>query len=121
MRPAYSPWSAEAPGRSSATTKREPFSLLHGVQRTWTLRKKTIPFGPQYSIEFGNTSMSMNGLQYWPAPNWPSSPQAWRRRNVVWPASTPVPKSSNSKMVLTSPTSVGMKPFTPSRLWRTPA
>ncbi len=119
MRPAYSPWSADAPGRSSATAKREsPF--CHGVQRTCTFRKKTIPFGPQYSTEFGNTSGSMNGLQVWPAPNAPSSPQAWRRRNVVCPASTPVPKSSNSKIVLTSPTSVGMKPFTPSRLWRTP-
>ena len=63
----------------------------------------------------------MNGLQVWPAPNWPSSPQAWRRRNVVCPASTPVPNSSNSKIVLISPTSVGMKPFTPRRLWRTPA
>ncbi len=33
-----------------------------------------MPFGPQYSIEFGKTSMSMNGLQVWPAPKWPSSP-----------------------------------------------
>ena len=120
MRPAYAPWSAEAPGRSSATMKFESPSC-HGVQRAWTLRKNTIPVGPQYSIEFGNTSGSMNGLQVWPAPNAPSSPQAWRSRKVVCPASTPVPKSSNSKMVLTSPTSVGMKPFTPSRLWRTPA
>ena len=95
--------------------------FCHGVQRSCTFRKNTIPFGPQYSIEFGKTSGSMNGLQVWPAPNWPSSPQAWRRRNVVCPASTPVPNSSNSKIVLISPTSVGMKPFTPSRLWRTPA
>ena len=43
--------------------------FCHGVQRSWTLRKNTIPFGPQYSIEFGNTSGSMNGLQVWPAPN----------------------------------------------------
>ena len=45
-----------------------------GIQRSCTLRKNTMPFGPQYSSEFGNTSMSMNGLQVWPAPNWPSSP-----------------------------------------------
>ena len=120
MRPAKSPWSALAPGRSSAMAKRESPSD-QGVQRSCTFRKKTMPFGPQYSTEFGKTSMSMNGLQVWPAPTWPSSPQAWRRRNVVWPASTPVPKSSNSKIVLISPASVGMKPFTPRRLWRTPA
>src|SRR5688572_30452938 len=80
-----------------------------------------MPFGPQYSIEFGNTSMSMNGLQVWPAPNLPSSPQACRRRNVVWPASTPVPNSSNSKIVRSSPACVGVKLLTPSRLCRTPA
>ncbi len=78
-------------------------------------------FGPQYSMELGKTSMSMNGLQVWPAPIWPSSPQAWRRRKVVCPASAPTPNSSNSKVVLSSPRLVGMKPFTPSRLWRTPA
>ena len=44
-----------------------------GIQRTWTLRKNAMPAGPQYSTEFGNTSMSMNGLQYCPAPNFPSS------------------------------------------------
>ena len=42
-----------------------------GIQRNCTLRKNTMPFGPQYSSEFGNTSMSMNGLQVWPAPNCP--------------------------------------------------
>ena len=47
---------------------------VNGIQRTCKLRKKTIPFGPQYSSEFGNTSMSMNGLHVWPAPNWPNSP-----------------------------------------------
>ena len=120
MRPAYTPWSAEAPGLSSAIANRESPSD-HGVQRSCTFRKNTMPFGPQYSMEFGNTSGSMKGLQVWPAPICPSSPQAWRRRNVVCPASTPVPNSSNSKMVLTSPTSVGMKPLTPRRLWRTPA
>ena len=49
-------------------------SPLMGMYRTWTFRKKAIPVGPQYSIELGNTSMSMNGLQYWPAPTLPSSP-----------------------------------------------
>ena len=44
-----------------------------------------MPFGPQYSIEFGKTSGSMNGLHVWPAPNCPSSPYAWRSRKVVWP------------------------------------
>ena len=67
-----SPWSAVAPGRSRAKVSR--VSPWIGIQRTWTLRKKTIPFGPQYSSELGNTSMSMNGLQVWPAPNCPSSP-----------------------------------------------
>ena len=33
-----------------------------------------MPVGPQYSTVLGNTSMSMNGLQVWPAPNLPSSP-----------------------------------------------
>ncbi len=33
-----------------------------------------MPVGPQYSIVLGKMSMSMNGLQYWPAPNAPSSP-----------------------------------------------
>ena len=46
-------------------------SVCHGVQRSCTLRKNTMPFGPQYSTEFGNTSGSMNGLQVWPAPNLP--------------------------------------------------
>ena len=110
-------WRPAARARSRSASRRPD----QGVQRSCTLRKNTMPFGPQYSTEFGKTSMSMNGLQVWPAPTWPSSPQAWRRRNVVWPASTPVPNSSNSKMVLISPTSVGMKPLTPRRLWRTPA
>ena len=39
-----------------------------GIQRACTLRKNAMPGGPQYSTVFGNTSMSMNGLQYWPAP-----------------------------------------------------
>ena len=40
---------------------------------------------------------------------------------MVCPSSTPVPNISNSKVVRTSPMSVGIKPFTPSRLCRTPA
>ena len=66
------PWSALAPGRSRAIVIL--LSPLSGIQRTWTFLKKTIPVGPQYSTEFGNTSMSMNGLQVWPAPNCPNSP-----------------------------------------------
>ncbi len=66
-----------------------------------------MPFGPQYSIELGKTSGSMNGLQVCPAPICPSSPQAWRRRKVVCPASAPTPNSSNSKIVLSSPSFVG--------------
>ena len=65
-------------------------------------------------------SGSVNGLQYWPAANWPNSPQAWRSRNVVWPESTPVPNNSNSKMVFKSPRLVGVVVLTPSRLCRTP-
>ena len=40
---------------------------------------------------------------------------------MVWPSSTLVPKSSNSNVVRSSPSAVGTKPFTPSRLCRTPA
>src|SRR5262245_14109313 len=40
------------------------FLPLSGIQRTCTLRKKTMPFGPQYSIEFGKTSMSINGPEF---------------------------------------------------------
>jgi hypothetical protein len=40
-------------------------------------------------MELGNTSISMKADQYCPAPNCPSSPQAWRSRKVVWPASSP--------------------------------
>ncbi len=69
MRSSNSPWSAEAPGRSSAIVRR--VSPWIGIQRTCTLRKNAMPVGPQYSTEFGNTSMSMNGLQVWPAPNLP--------------------------------------------------
>ena len=79
---------------------------MSGIQRAWTFRKNTMPFGPQYSIELGKTSGSMNGLHVWPAPKWPSSPYACRSRNVVWPASTPVPKSSYSNTVLSSPIGV---------------
>src|SRR5580765_971820 len=77
-----------------------------------------MPFGPQYSTVLGNTSMSMNGLQYCPAPHLPSSPYAWRSRIVVWPASTPTPYISNSNCVLSSPLSVGNQDFTPKRVWR---
>ena len=49
-------------------------SPLIGIQRTWTFRNSGMPVGPQYSSELGNTSMSMNGLQYWPAPQCPNSP-----------------------------------------------
>ena len=69
------PWSPLAPGRSMPIMN--VCSLVWtGVQRNWTLRKNTMPVGPQYSSEFGNTSMSMNGLIVWPAPHAPSSPQA---------------------------------------------
>ena len=47
-----------------------------GVHRIWTLRKKTIPFGPQYSTVFGKTSPSMKTLFVWPMRNRPSAPQA---------------------------------------------
>lgn len=87
-----------------------------GTHRTCTLRKNTMPGGPQYSRVFGNTSMSINGLQVCPAPNGPSSPYAWRKRKVVWPASTPVPNSSNSKMVFSSPRSVSVDDLTPKRV-----
>ena len=40
-------------------------------------------------MTLGNTSPSMNRLCVWPARNGPSSPQNWRRRIVVWPASAP--------------------------------
>src|SRR4029078_9213750 len=96
-------------------------SLLIGVQRSWTLRYQARPVGPQYSSEFGNTSGSVNGLQYLPAPKAPTQHQAWRSRNVVWPESTPVPNNSNSKIVFRSPRSVGVVDFTPKRLCRTPA
>ncbi len=72
MRSEKSPWSPEAPGRSSAMVRK--LSPLIGIHRTCTLRKKAIPLGPQYSTVFGKTSMSMNGLQVCPAPNAPSSP-----------------------------------------------
>src|SRR6476646_7022895 len=114
------PASPLAPGRSNATMN-ELLSLLIGVQRNWTLRNHASPVGPQYSSEFGNASGSVNGLQYWPAPNAPSSPQAWRRRKVVCPESTPVPNSSNSNMVFKSPIVVGVDDLTPRRLCRTPA
>ena len=58
-------WRRGARGRTSPGVGR----CLTGVQRTWTLRKNTMPVGPQYSRVFGNTSGSMNGLQVWPAPN----------------------------------------------------
>src|SRR6185295_3839902 len=96
-------------------------SFVTGVQRNWTLRYHARPVGPQYSSELGNASGSVNGLQYWPAPKAPSSPHAWRRRNVVCPSSTPVPNSSNSKMVFRSPAVVGVVDLKPRRLCRTPA
>src|SRR3954465_7514510 len=96
-------------------------AVLTGVQRTWTLRYQARPVGPQYSSELGKASGSVNGLQYCPAPNAPSSPHAWRRRKVVCPESTPVPNSSNSKIVFRSPRSVAVDDLKPRRLWRTPA
>ena len=39
---------------------------------------------------------------------------------MVCPESTPVPNSSNSKMVFNGPRSVGVYDLTPRRLWRTP-
>ena len=117
MRSEYFPLSPLAPGRSRAIMRR--CSPSKGVQRSWTLRKKTIPLGPQYSFVFGKTSPSMKTLFVWPARNCPSEPQACRRRIVVWPASTPTPKRSNSNSVLTSPRLVGSHPRTPKRVWRT--
>src|SRR4030095_6838039 len=73
-----------------------------------------MPVGPQYSTELGNTSISINGLQYCPAPKCPNWPYAWRKRMVVWPASTPVPNISNSNCVKSFPTGVGKVDFTPS-------
>src|SRR5580704_11152507 len=94
-------------------------SVLIGVHRNCTFLKNTIPLGPQYSIEFGKTSGSINGLQLCPTPKWPSSPHACRSRNVVCPASTPVPKSSNSKIVFRSPNEVGVDDLTPNLVCRT--
>jgi hypothetical protein len=56
------------------------------VQRTWTLRYQPGRSAPVLE-RVGEDVRSVNGLQYWPAPNCPSSPQAWRSRNVVWPES----------------------------------
>jgi hypothetical protein len=33
-----------------------------GIQRNWGLRKKTMPFGPQYSNKLEKTSIFMNAL-----------------------------------------------------------
>ena len=57
-----------------ATVTRE--SPWIGIHASWTLRKNTMPFGPQYSIEFGNTSMSMKGDHVWPARSVFQSPTA---------------------------------------------
>src|SRR5204863_4867953 len=91
------------------------FFPLSGIQRNCTLRNQGMPFGPQYSFVFGNTSGSTNTLQFWPAPKCPNSPYACRRRNVVWPASAPVPNNSNSNFVISSPYLVGVDDLTPKR------
>src|SRR6185295_19235286 len=75
----YTPESPLAPGRSNATMN-DCVSVETGVQRTCTLRNHASPVGPQYSRLLGNESGSVNGLQYCPAPNCPTSPQAWRNR-----------------------------------------
>src|SRR5215470_13250931 len=117
MRSANLPASPLAPGRSSATKiSSSPFI---GIQRNCTFRNQTIPFGPQYSSSFGKMSGSMKVLQYCPAPKSPSSPQACRNRNVVWPASSPTPNNSNSKTVFNSPYLVGVYVLTPNRVCRT--
>src|ERR1700716_2726209 len=46
-------------------------TAAEGHPATCKVEKKALPVGPQYSREFGNTSISMNGLQVWPAPNCP--------------------------------------------------
>src|SRR5262245_49520387 len=92
------------------------FFPLIGIHRNCTLRNHAMPFGPQYSFVLGKTSGSTNALQYWPAPKWPNSPQAWRKRKVVWPASTPVPNNSNSKIVFSSPYLVGVVDLAPKRV-----
>ena len=93
---------------SGAIAHLVPSPNQSGVQRTCGLRRNTMPVGPQYSTVFGNTSPSMNRLLVCPAPNSPSSAHTWRTRMVVSPASSPTPNRSNSKMVFSSPRSVGM-------------
>src|SRR5262249_43299248 len=92
-----------------------------GVQRTCTLRKKTMPDGPQYSSELGKMPVSENGLSVCRAPNAPTSPQACRSRMVVCPASAPTPNMSISNRVFRSPSDVGVEDLKPRRLCRTPA
>src|SRR5215471_21064698 len=118
-RSASVPGSPLAPGRSSAIVTL--VSPLRGIHRTCTFLKKTMPVGPQYSSELGNTSGSINGLQVCPAPNCPNSPYACLKRNVVCPSSTPTPNSSNSKVVFSSPRLVCVELLAPKRVCRTPA
>ena len=95
-------------------------------QTTFRLRHawgELVSFGAgQYWSPFGDPDVYPNTLEYWGptgipwSPNAPSSPHAWRRRKVVCPESTPVPNSSNSKMVFSSPIAVGVDDLTPRRL-----
>ncbi len=95
---------------------------MMGIQRTCTLRKKTMALGPQYSSELGNTLMSMKGLQYWPAPNWPSSgvgvAQAEGGLARVDAGAEELELEDGHELRRAR---WGRSVLTPSRLWRTPA
>ena len=96
------PASRSHPG---ARPEREARSPWIGIQRTWTLRKNTMPVGPQYSIEFGNTSMSMNGLQVLPRAELTQLAVSMAQPERRLPLVHADPNSSNSKVVLSSPSS----------------
>ncbi len=63
--------------------------------------------------------MSIQLVLVWPASSGPQLAQAWRRRMVVWPSSTPTPNRSNSNLAFSGMPPASMPPCTPNRLWRT--
>ena len=120
MRSAYTPWSPLAPGRASASIR---LLCRSGTACSEAARCGTTAAGRPPVFERVREHVRVGERAPGPGRrrSAPSSPHAWRRRKVVCPSSTPVPNSSNSKMVFSSPRLGRASALTPRRLWRTPA
>ena len=114
MRSASTPASPDAPGRSSASVSR--VSPWIGIQRTWTLRKNTMPVGPQV-LERVREHVDVHERAPGTGPR--RTCRARHTHGAGGTSSGPRPRRCRTvrtrRSSVSSPSAVGVNPLTPRR------